>query len=116
MAKSYMVIVPVNKQAYLKSFNLLNEAAAIIRDKLSGNPKESGVAELESADITLTMLSAETKKKNSLPVNERATYYALQFEDIFGTAIILGKEYETIIGLKENEALKIMEEINNLRV
>lgn len=116
MAKNYMVIIPVNKEAYLKSFGFLNEAAAIISDKLNGNPTESGVAEIESADITLTMLSAEKKKKNTLPVNERASYYALQFDDIFGTAIILGKEYETIIGLKENDALKIADEINNLRI
>ena len=116
MANRYLVIVPVNKEAYLKGFNSMDKAAAIIHEKIGSMIKEDPV---DCFDRHMTMFSVHARKKSSLQVNERATYYATlpsEEDDIFGIAVIIGKADNTIVGLTEKEALKVMNGINSLRV
>lgn len=116
MANRYLVIVPVNKEAYLKGFNSMDKAAAIIHEKIGSIIKETPV---DCFERPMTMFSVYARKKSSLQVNERATYYATLpsvEDDIFGVAIIIGNADGTIAGLTEKEALKVRDEINNLRV
>ncbi len=116
MANRYLVVIPVNKEAYLKGFNSMEKAAAIIQEKVGMMRKMNTV---DCFDRPLAMFSTCARKKSSLQVNERATYYATlpsAEDDIYGTAVIIGKVDETFTGLLEKEALKIRDEINNLRV
>jgi len=116
MANRYLVVVPVNKEVYLKGFNSMEKAAAIIREKIGPMIKEDRV---DCFDRQMTMFSVHARKKSSLQVNERATYCAAlpsAEDDIYGMAVIIGKSDDTIVGLTEKEALKIKDEINNLRV
>lgn len=115
MANRYLIVVPVNKEAYLKGFNSMEKAAAIIREKIGQMIKETPV---DCFDRQMTMFSVHARKKSSLRVNERATYYATlpsEEDDIFGIAVIIGKADDTVVGLTEKEALKVRDEINNLR-
>ena len=116
MAKRYLVIIPVNKEAYTKSLNSPEKAASIIRDKLGSMIKEDSV---DFFDTPMMMFSAHARKKAELGVNDRATYYAAlpsAEDDIFGTAIIIGKNDNGIIGLTEETALEVMNSVNGLRV
>lgn len=116
MANRYLVVVPVNKEAYLKGFNSMEKATAIIHEKIGSMIKENSV---DCFDRQMTMFSVHARKKSSLQVNERATYYATlpsAEDDIFGMAVIIGKADDTIVGLTEKDALKVMNDINNLRV
>ena len=116
MAKRYLVVVPVNKEAYLKSLNSPEKAASIIRDKIGSFMTENDVDFFEK---TMTMFSAEVKNKTKLAVNERATYYASlpsAEDDIYGTAIIIGKSDNGIMGLTLEDAQEVADVVNELRV
>lgn len=116
MANRYLVIVPVNKEAYLKGFNSMDKAAAIIHEKISSMIKETPV---DCFERPMTMFSVYARTKSSLQVNERATYYATLpsvEDDIYGMAVIIGKADDTVVGLTEKEALRVKDEINSLRV
>jgi hypothetical protein len=116
MAKRYLVIIPVNKEAYMKSLNSPEKAASIIRDKLGSLIKEDAV---EGFDTQMTMFSACGRKKAELGVNDRATYYAAlpsAEDDIFGTAVIIGKNENGIVGLTEEKAVEVKNAVNGLRV
>lgn len=114
MAKRYLVIIPVHKEPYLKSFNDMNKANNIMQEKLGHMITETAVV---GFDRPMVMRSAHARKKNSLQVNERATYFASlpsAEDDIYGTAIIIGKTEDGIIGLTEKAALQVLKEIDNL--
>ena len=114
MSKRYLVVVPVNKEAYCKSFTSKNEAIVLIKDKIGHSRKEDSV---EFFDRAMTMFSAKNGKGKA--VNERATYYAIlpsAEDDIYGTAIIIGKKDDDICGLTEESAISVKNEINELRV
>lgn len=116
MAKRYLVVVPVNKEAYMKSLNSPEKAAAIIREKIGSFIKEDRV---DSFDTPMTMFSSGSKKRAQLGVNERATYYAelpSAEDDIFGVAVIIGKSDGGIVGLTEEKAKEVMNSVNGLRV
>lgn len=116
MAKRYLVVVPVNKEAYMKSLNSPEKAAAIIRDKIGSFIKEDRV---DSFDTQMTMFSSGAKSKKQLGVNDRATYYASlpsAEDDIYGTAIIIGKGDNGIVGLTEENAREVMNSVNGLRI
>lgn len=115
MSKRYLVVVPVNKEAYCKDFNSLDRAVQLITEKVGTSmPERHTVSNFERE---MFMFSLRAKKKN-LAVNERATYLAelpSAEDDIFGTAVIIGKQDECIVGLTEETANAVCEEINELR-
>ncbi len=116
MAKRYLVVIPVNKEAYLKSLNSPEKAASIIRDKLGSFITENDV---DLFDKPMTMFSAEVKNKAKLAVNDRATYYASlpsAEDDVCGTAIIIGKGDNGIAGLTLEAAQEVADAVNELRV
>ena len=114
MAKRYMVIIPVNKEPYCKSFNDMGKAVNIIQQKLGHMIIKTPVTGFERP---MVMFSAHAKKKTELQINERATYFASlpsAEDDIYGPAIIIGEIDDVLTGLKEETALKVIEEINKL--
>jgi hypothetical protein len=114
MAKRYLVIIPVHKEPYMKSFNDMNKANNIMQEKLGLMIAESDVIGFERP---MVIRSAHARKKSSLQVNDRATFFAKlpsAEDDIFGTAIIIGKTDGEIIGLTEKAAREVIDAINNL--
>ncbi len=114
MAKRYLVIIPVNKEPYCKSFNTMSKAAEIIQQKLGHMIKKTPV---ECFERPMVMFSAHAKKKSALQVNDRATYFATlpsAEDDIYGPAIIIGESDDVVTGLKEETALTVIDAINNL--
>ncbi|MDO4495837.1 MAG: hypothetical protein Q4B62_08640 [Clostridiaceae bacterium] len=113
MAKRYLVVIPVNKPPYLKGFNDMNKAAEIMQSNLGTIYKKSGVKELNEHTV---MFSAHARKKNTLAVNDRATYFANISDEmnIYGPAIIIGEVDECLVGLTEDEANNILNAVNEL--
>lgn len=116
MAKRYLVVIPVHKEAYLKSLNSPEKAAAIMQEKLGNLHKACPV---DSFDKPMVMYSPCARKKAALGVNDRATYFASlpsAEDDIYGTAIILGQGENGYMGLTEEVAIMVRDEVNGLRV
>ena len=116
MAKRFLIIVPVNKEAYLKAFESKTKADAIIQEKVGLVIRKTDV---DAFERPMMMFSARGRKKSQLQVNDRATYYAKlpsAEDDIFGPAIIMGDIDGTPAGLTEKDALAVRDEINNLRI
>lgn len=114
MAKRYLVVIPVHKEPYMKSFNDMNKANNIIQEKLGHMITEAPV---DCFDRPMVMRSAHAQKKTSLQVNDRATYFAnlpSSEDDIYGPAIIIGQSDGGIIGLTEKTALEVLKAIDDL--
>lgn len=113
MAKRYLAVIPVNKPPYLKGFNDMNKAAEIMQSKLGTMYKK---AEVTGIGDHLVMFSAYARKKNTLAVNDRATYFArIDDEDnIYGTAIIIGEADECLVGLTEQRVNEVLNAVNEL--
>ena len=112
--KRYLVVIPVHKEPYLKSFLDMSKAENIMQEKLGPMITETGV---DCFEKPMVMRSAHARKKNSLQVNDRATYFAnlpSTEDDIYGTAIIIGQSDGGIIGLTEKAAQEVIDAINNL--
>lgn len=116
MAKRYLVVIPVHKEAYLKSLNSPEKAASIMQEKLG---RMHGSCPVDSFDKPMVMYSPCGQKKTALGVNDRATYFASlpsAEDDIYGTAIILGQGENGYMGLTEEVAIMVRDEVNGLRI
>lgn len=116
MAKRYLVVIPVHKEAYLKSLNSPEKAAALIQEKLG---RMHSSCPVDYFDKPMVMYSPCGQKKTTLGVNDRATFFAVlpsAEDDIYGTAIILGQSENGYMGLTEELAIKVRDEVNGLRV
>ncbi len=115
MSKRYVIVLPVNKEPYLKGFSDMILAWNFIQNKISGAVKKTAV---DAFDRPMMMFSGKAKNKTTLAVNERATYLAQlpsAEDDILGVAVILGEKEETLYPLTLNEANNILELIKELR-
>ena len=115
--KGYLVVVPVNKPAYMKAFKDMNAAGEIIRNKVGYFIEKYSV---DAFDAPMVMLSAHISEKSTKrpAVNDRATYYAQidEDKDVLGPAIIIGDNDGFFEGLDEAKACKVMNEVNDLSV
>lgn len=115
MAKRYMVIVPVHKPPYVIGFGEFEKAVETVNLKIGMFAK---VDEAYFGGEKAVMLSAGAIKKSSLPVNERATYFASlpsAEDDIFGTAIVAaGGEPNRLFGFTLAAAERVIDEINEI--
>ena len=118
--KSYLVVIPVNKPAYMKSFKFgdINAMCEIIRNKAGYFVEKAAVSE-EITENSLFIISAHVSEKSSkkLPVNERATYCSQNGEekDVCGAAVIVGNNDGFFEGLSEETANKVMDAVNELQ-
>lgn len=115
MSEKYLVVVPVNKEAYLKKFANKDRAVQLITEKVGTPVPDNCVTEYFDAP---TFIFSRHEGRSNKTVNERATYIAeMPSEDknIFGPAVVIGKEDDCIDGLTLKRAEKICNEINELR-
>lgn len=115
MTKRYMVIIPVHKPPYAIGFGNFEKAAETVNLRIGMCVKtDDAYFDGEKA----IMFSAGAIKRSSLPVNERATYFAnlpSAEDDIFGTAIVAaGGEPNRLFGFTVAAAEKVIDEINEI--
>ncbi len=115
MSEKYLVVVPVNKEAYLKKFANTDRAVQLITEKVGTQVPDNCVTEYFDAPM---FIFSRHEGKSNKTVNERATYIAeLPSEDmnIYGPAVLIGNTDGCIDGFTLEKAEKICEEINELR-
>lgn len=115
MAKNrYLIIIPPHKEPYIKSFNNPDKARSIISSKTEGAPVKEYPCDFFSRETVF--FAADGKKKQTLPVNDRATYItpAGETEQVNGHALICGIPGDSICGFTLEEAEEMVREINDI--
>lgn len=117
MAKNrYLIIIPPHKEPYIKSFNNPDKARSIISSKTEGAPVKEYPCDFFTRETVF--FAAEGKKKQTLPVNDRATYITPEgeTEQVNGHALICGVPGDNICGFTLEEAEEMLSEINDIYI
>ncbi len=112
MSKKYLVVIPVHKEAYCKSFSSSEKAYELIAEKV-GRTVNRISCNSEFSDDAIMFIS----NTHGAEVNDRATYISNlpDDEDVRGTAVLMHSVDEYPCGYSLEVAEKIRDFINGLR-